>query len=29
MEAAVMPLPVPFGVTEWDREWYTEDDYFA
>ena len=24
-----MPLPVPFGVTEWDREWYTEDDYFA
>ena len=24
-----MPLPVPFGVTEWDREWYTEEDYFA
>ena len=24
-----MPLPVPFGVTEWECEWYTEDDYLA
>ena len=24
-----MSLPVPFGVTEWECEWYTEDDYFA
>jgi len=24
-----MSLPVPFGVTEWERDWYTEDDYFA
>ena len=24
-----MSLPVPFGVTEWECEYYTEDDYFA
>ncbi len=24
-----MSLPIPFGVTEWDREAYTEDDYLA
>lgn len=23
-----MALPVPFGVTEWECEYYTEDDYF-
>ena len=24
-----MALPVPFNVTEWEKEWYPEDEYFA